>query len=251
MKSPSERSCRDSFDRFIANRLPDSVISWQEVAKKDEPPDFYLVADGTRYAVEVTQLMQKTNVGTRRPLPVKTVVNILKEFVAKEIESVARDGNYLHGAYLISFPKPVADFAGLKRALQGKLLTYIRSTQWLSEAPDKVIYESGRQRCTIRKTHDRESKVIMGGPWISKWEGEAVSDAGRLLESTLAEKEHKLRNIASPKVLLLHNQYQFADAEMYKSCIPSATSLSSFHTVFLVESNGRGSVLYSQDPKWG
>jgi hypothetical protein len=250
VKSPSERFCKNSFDRFIANRLPDSVVSWREVAVKDEPPDFYLIVDGTRYAVEVTKLMQKANVGTKRPLPVKTIRDLLKRFVGEEVESVARDGNYLHGAYSVSFSKPVDDFVSLKRAMQGELLAYIRSTQGLNEAPGKVVYESGRQKCTVRKTNDEESKVTMGGPWISKWEGEVASDVGQLLESSLTEKGYKLRNISGPKVLLLHNKYEFADAETYRSCIPSATTLTSFHTVFLVESNGKGFVLHSQNPKW-
>jgi hypothetical protein len=250
VKSASEEFCKDSFDKFLANLLPDSVMLWHEVEQRDEPPEFYLVVDGTKYAVEVTQLMQKVNVGTKKPLPVGTIRDLLQEFVADEIESVARDNDYLHGAYLVSFSKPIDNFANVKTMIQGELLTYIQSTQGLSNAPRKVVYKSAGQKCEIKKIHDRENKVMMGGPTILKWEGEALADVRQLLDSSLGEKEYKLRNISSPKVLLLHDKYHFADVEAYKSCISSITSLASFHTVFFVESNGKGLVLYSQNPKW-
>jgi hypothetical protein len=40
-KSPSEKFCKNSFDKFLNNRLPNSAISWDCVEQKDEPPDFF------------------------------------------------------------------------------------------------------------------------------------------------------------------------------------------------------------------
>jgi hypothetical protein len=250
MKSASEEFCKDGFDKFLKNLLPDSVISWDEVAKKDEPPEFYLFIDAKKYAVEVTTLMQKVSVGAKKPLPLGTVRDLLRKFVVDEVESVARDNNYLHGAYLVTFSKPIDSFANPKNIIQGELLTYIRATQNLSNAPGKVIYKCGRQKCEIEKTHDRDNKVVMGGPIISKWEGEILADVDQLLDKSIGLKEYKLKNISCPKVLLLHDKYHYADAETHKACISSIFSLGSFHTVFIVENTSKGSVLHSQNPKW-
>lgn len=67
--------------------------------------------------------------------------------------------------------------------------------------------------------HNEENKVIMGGPVISRWEGEALVEVKQLLDNRLGEKQYRLRNIADPKILLLHDKYYFADLEAYRACI--------------------------------
>ena len=250
MKSDSEEFCKDKFDKYLKNLFSHSVIVWEEVPQKDEPPEFYLLINGSKYAVEVTILMQKVNVGTKKPLPVRKIGDLLRNFVADEVESIARDDNYLHGAYLVSCSKPIDNFTNVKKMIQNELLAYIGATQGLNNAPSKVVYKYGRQECEITKRHDRENKVVMGGPVISKWEGTILAEAKGLLSKSIAEKEHKLRNISCPKILLLHDKYHFADFSVYKACILSIASLVSFHTVFIVENKGKGLVLYSQDSKW-
>jgi hypothetical protein len=249
-KSASEKFCKNSFDDFLRNLLPDSVISWACVEQKDEPPDFFLFVDGTKYAVEVTILMQKFDVGTKKPLPLGKIRDELEKFVLDEVKSVARDNNCLHGVYLVTFSKPIDSFTNAKTMIQNKLLTYIRATQGSGNAPGELIYKCGRQTCKITKVHDRDNKVIMGGPGDSKWEREVLADAYQLLDKSIEEKELKLRNISGPKVLLLHDQYIFGTVETYKACIPLISSLVSFHTLFIVGNNSKGLVLYSQDPKW-
>ena len=90
----------------------------------------------------------------------------------------------------------------------------------------------------------------MGGPYISRREYEALVEVKQLLGNRLDEKQYRLRNIAYPKILLLHDKYYFADLEAYKECISTAPSLQSFHTVFIVGSIIEGEVLYSQDLTW-
>ena len=112
-KSPSEKFCKNSFDKFLNNRLPNSAISWDCVEQKDEP----------------------------------------KKFIQDKVESVALHYGYLNGLYLVTFWKPIDSFTKVKTIIQNKLLTYIQATQGLTNAPSKLIYECGRQICKMTKVH--------------------------------------------------------------------------------------------------
>jgi hypothetical protein len=248
-KSASEKFCKNSFDEFLKNRLPNSVISWACVEQKDEPPDFFLFVDGTKYAVEITIIVQTVDVGTKEPLPIGKIQDELNKFIQDKVESAARDNGYLHGLYLVTFWEPIDSFTKVKTIIQNNLLTYIRATQRLSNAHSELIYECGRQICEITKVHDKDNAVLMAGPGDSKFKSEILANACQLLNRSIQEKEHKLRNISCPKVLILHNKDILCTVETYKACISSISSLVSFHTVFIVD-NSKGVLLYLQDSKW-
>jgi len=248
-KSASEDFCKNIFHEFLMKHLPNSAISWASVEQKNEPPDYFLFIDGTKYAVEITIIVETLDIGAKEPLPIGKIQDELKKFIQDKVESVARDNHYLHGLYSVKFWKPVHSFTTIKAIIQCKLLTYIRNTQTLSDSPSELIYESGRQICKITKIHDKDNAVLMAGPDDFKIESEVLADACQLLNKHIQEKEYKLRNISCPKVLLLHNKDNFCTAETYKACISLIPSRISFHSVCIVDSS-KAVLLYSQDPKW-
>jgi hypothetical protein len=250
MKSESEEFCKSSFEQYLKETTPASTIFWKEVDQKDEPPEYYLCLNGTKYAVEVTILIQKVDVEARKHLPVAIVRDLFAKFVANEIELVARNGNFLQGSYLVYFSKPIVNFARVKGIIKSEVLSYISATQAVSKAPAKIVYERARQKCVIEKLHSEENQVVMGGPVISRWKSDALVEVGQLLNDRLEEKEYKLRNINHPKILLLHNKYYFDVLGTYKPCISTLPSLQSFHAVFSVESPNVVQLLYSQRPDW-
>ena len=63
MKSKSEELCKSCFDKYLREQLPDSNVVWEDVEQRYEPPDFYLTIDNAKYAVEVTILILKADVG--------------------------------------------------------------------------------------------------------------------------------------------------------------------------------------------
>lgn len=250
MKSASEEFCKSCFDKYLRELLPDSNIVWEDVEQRHEPPDYYLTLNSAKYAVEVTILILKADIGTKKALPIGIVRDILRKFVIDDVETTAKENNILHGAYLVIFSKPITNFTSVKGGIQDALLSYICGTQGVSKAPSRVIYKSGRQECSIEKVHGDEDKVVMGGPIISRWEDEALIEAQQLLDDRLSEKEHRLRKISYPKILLLHNKYHLAEYEIFKKCISTSPFLLSFQAVFLVESNGKSFMLYSKDQVW-
>jgi hypothetical protein len=250
MKSESEEFCKDSFDKYLKKIIPASTIFWQDVEQKDEPPEFYLTVNSLKYAVEVTILMQKVDVGAKNLLPVGIVRDFLRKFVVDEVEAVARSNSFLQGSYLVRFTKPITDFANNKGSIQSELLSYISATQSVSKSPPKLVYKRNRQECLIEKLHNEENRVIMGGPVIGNRESEALVEVKQLLENRLDEKQYKLSKIAYPKILLLHDKYYFLDLDAYKASISTVSSLQSFHTVFIVSRDNEGQVLHSQNTTW-
>ena len=250
MKSESEKFCKNSFDKYLRKINPALSLDWTDVEKKDEPPDFYLSTNGVIYAVEATKLIQKVDVRAKKHLPVGVIRDLLERFVDDEVETVARKSGSLQGAYLVAFSKPITNFANVKSMIQSELLSYIAATQLATKAPVRVVYKENREECRIEKIHGEESKVVMGGPSMAEWKIEALVEAKQLLDERLGEKQRRLRNIGEPKILLLHNRYHFVDLENYEAVIAEVSSLPSFHTVFIVESNTEGRILYSQEPTW-
>jgi hypothetical protein len=248
MKSESEEFCKVSFDTHLRKIIPTSNLLWTEVAQKAEPPDYYLSVNDKKYAVEVTILIQKMGVGAKNHLPVGIIRDLLDKFVKEEVELVAREGGYLRGAYLVSFSKPITNFSEVKGQMKTQLLSYISETLTVSKASPKVIYKNSKEECKIEKLHSKDDKVVMGGPFILKWEGEVLAEAEQILNERLEEKKYRLRNICLSKILLLHDKYLFANRETYKACISEAPYIHSFHTVFVTGSLVEGEILFSHDP---
>jgi len=254
MKRRDEELCKTQFDAFLKTFSTAPQIIWKEVAQQDEPPDYYLLLGGTKFAVEVTTLMEKVSIGASSPLPHAVISRILQQFV-DEVEIIARLEGYLYGEYLISFPTPIDDFASVREGIQSKLLEYIRRTSSLETAPTKAAFErtvpqQRPQQCRIQKVSNKRDKVLSGGPVWVKWESDAAVDIYDLLNESLDTKADKLKYIEEPKILLLLDEYRFADPEMYMRCASQLSSLDSFHTLFVVQGGNRAFILHSQNPDW-
>jgi hypothetical protein len=197
MKRADEELCKIQFDAFLRKLFAPSEVSWIEVAQQDEPPDYYLLLDSTRFAVEVTTLLEKVLVGSGSPLPHAVITKILQDFV-DEVEATAKAESCLHGDYLVAFPTPIDNFATVRDEIQEGLLGYICDTGNLEIAPLKIIFEriisqQRPQQCAIQKVSNRLDRVTSGGPVWMKWEGDATIDLCSLLSESLKKKVNKLR----------------------------------------------------------
>lgn len=248
MKSLNEEFCKSKFDDFLKKvQASASIVCgvWQD---GDEPPDFYFTLDDIRYAVEITILTEKIAVGTFK-MPRVAIAHSLWKFV-DEVEQLARERHLLHGAYIVRFSKAIEDFSAVKDDIRIRLLGYIECTQAMEKSPGKTVFKRRRQSCIIEKLHTRSDRIHKAGPHNTKWGGEAETEICDLVEERLADKCYKLRNLALPKIALLYDSYHFAGSKMYKDCVYKLPSLSSFHTVFIVQSDSDGFILYSENLGW-
>lgn len=248
MKSENEEFCRSKFDEFIRENSSIASIRWEDVAQRDEPPDYYLSLDGIKYAVEVTILMDKLKVGNLKLSPLAVIASLWS--LVDEVEATAKRNHYLNGAYAVSFSRPIVDFSSIRDQLFDDLLAYVKATQNVSTAPEHFVLEQGAQKCAIQKLHDQKGYIGKVGPSGGKWEVEVAEEICTLLEERVSDKRHKLSKIIEPKVLLLYDAYHFANPEMYRSCLDSLAQLRFFNTIFVVPSNQAGWVLYSENSHW-
>lgn len=248
MKRADEEYCKSKFDAFLKRYVDPTAVVWEEVSQRDEPPDYFLHLHGVKFAVEVTTLMETIPVGTAA-LPEAAIIGSLWHLV-DEVERIAGSEGHLHGMYLVDFSRPIDGFRDVRHQIQSDLLDYIQATQGLSSAPEKTVFKQGNQWCRIRKLQDSPDKVVQAGPNRGKSEGDAAEDICNLLEERLVAKNHALRDIRYPKILLLCDSYHFASLDMYRDCISQLSLLASFHTVFVLQGNGDGFVFHSEDPSW-
>jgi hypothetical protein len=105
MKSPNEEFCKAQFTTFLTTASSQTSIIWDEGAN---PPDYDLTIDGVKYAVEVTALMERIQVGSIT-LPESGIIDSLWSLV-DEIEATAQKQNILTGSYVVGFLHPIVDF---------------------------------------------------------------------------------------------------------------------------------------------
>ena len=254
MKRADEELCKSQFDLFLKAVADPAGGTWEEVAQGNEPPDYYLLLDDVRFAVEVTTLMEKVSVGTSSLLPRGVIHRILKRFV-DTVQSVARADGFLQGNYLVSFPTPIDDFANIQDSLQEALLEYIRRNAGLNTAPQEIVFErkipqQRPQRCGIQKVNSNRDQVLMGGAMWFKWEGEVSQDVCQLLNHSLDVKASKLKDIADPWILLLLDSYVFADPGDYRESVSNLAAVGVFHTVFIVQGREQAFILHTKDSNW-
>jgi hypothetical protein len=244
MKSPTEEFCKSQFTAFLTSATSYSSVTWDD---GDEPPDFYLTSDSVRYAVEVTALMESIPVGAIT-LPEQAIINALWGLV-DDVAATAQAQHWLTGSYIVAFLQPIVDFRSVRNQIEQELLTYIRNTQHLDRAPEYLALDRGPQSVRIQKIHNQQDQIHKVGPSRGKSEGEAGLQICTLLGERLHDKDHKLRNIFLPKILLLYDSYRFATPAQCRDCVPNLSDRAGFHTIFIV----RGTddfILHTMNPQW-
>jgi hypothetical protein len=254
MKRSDEELCKAQFDSFIKQFFSPQRMIWEEIPQQDEPPDYYLLLGDTKFAVEVTTLMELVSVGTLSSLPRFQIVRFFEQFVGK-IEEIAKNEGYLRGYYLVSFSAPIEDFSAVHDKVRDRLLEYIRNTSHVETAPfqclfERVVPQQRPQECGIQKLGSRPVRIVSGAPVWAKWEGEAAEGIYSLLHEILNIKMHKLADIGEPIILLLLDEYRFADRQMFEKCIHRIPSPVHFHTIFIVQGQKGGFPIYSQNRDW-
>ncbi len=244
-KSEIEETCKRSFHAYLTTKLDREDVDWLD---GDEPPDYYLLVRGVKYAVEVTIVMEMVKVGSTQ----REWANIIDSLwgLVLEVEKESSNEGTLSGFYIVSFSQPITNFAKVRASIREGLLNYVRHTQDDSSAPSEVIFEQQGQTCTIEKSHNLSSNISVAGPITFGWKFDRQREACRLLQAVVTNKAHKLSQLMFPKILLLLNAYRLVDIAYYKECVPTLTSLADFHTVFIVEDEDRGYVLHTSGSDW-
>lgn len=247
-KRDDEEYCRQAFAEYLDIISVASQQVWNPVDRSNEPPDFELNLDGTKYAIDVTTLMEKVKVGDLSLTPIGITHSLWK--IVRNVEKEAREQGKLHGAYYVGFQSPVHNLSDVRDEIGNFLLDYFERTIDIDKA-EKVNLKIGyRQICSIAKVFNSETIVQIGGPRFVKWEGETNLPICSMLQEAINNKKHKLRTVKDPIILLLLDMYSFAESQAIKRCVSTLKGLGSFHSIFVAKLSGRHFMLWSVNPSW-
>lgn len=240
-KSKIEKFCKKTFQKFLKNNLNIKNINW-EVG--NEPPDYYLIINKRKYAVEVTTIMELVSLDNKK-FPILTISSALYDFT-KEIEQLSSEKDYLNGGYIILFKKPISNLKEYKDKIKENAINFIKETKEENKTRIYEIFEKIEEEVSIIKLTNERNFVDIGGPVRLKWHGEAMKEVKKILKERIITKSEKLLEIQMPKILLLLNQHLFLDLKDYKDLDVDVSYKQRFHTIFIVQNDGKGYLLYSQ-----
>ncbi len=238
-----EERCKNAFDTFLRLRYTVNNIVW---SGGDEPPDYYLELSGTKFAVEVTSVLEKAMLGNKNVDHLE-IDKSIKRFI-DDIQKDAIAEGFLNGAYIVRY-KPLRDFGKKKQAISTRIKDYLQRTKNVSLAPAEDIVGKGQLRWYIWKAHSKKS-YITRTTGDAKWEGEAANELCNLLNSALETKAKKLETISLPIILLLHDRFAWIDADKWRQYLTKLSYVDGFHTIFLVSEKSSNSILHSIESSW-
>ena len=242
-KHRGQEFARIAFHEYLLRQAKRESIQWEAVAP--DPPDYFLTLDGTRFAVEVTAMMEKMTIAGKPRSTVGISASLFK-FV-HEVENDARDSGILRGAYVLSVD--VLDELGTRWAdLKRSVLDYVNRTRDLESAPEKVLLENRPESWWIAKFGSHKNYIggLVGGG--GKWEGEANQDIHDLLAEAVATKSKKLSLVPEPAILLLLDAYHFADTAGWRQAVTDDVRNSRFCAIIRIRDNGSCQLLSYQEP---
>jgi len=243
-RSPSniEEFCKKSFHKFL--KKDDSIknIEW---CIGNNPPDYILKLKNKSFAVEVTTIMEKIEVG-KGSIGLVSIQKSLQRLL-DEIEKEALSQGILRGSYAVSFNKPVSDFRKERIAIKDALLNFIKETKNEQNTGEIRIYKKVDEKISVLKVDESPNRIYFGPALArAKWHGEAKQEALEIIQQIIDNKTKKLSKISLPKILLIYNHHSFMDLEDYKNFCISIERKQEFHSIFIVENVDKGITLCSE-----
>ena len=149
MKRADEEYRKDTFSIFLADRVGHGTFAWTEVPQKQEPPDYYLALCGTRFAVEVTTLMDEVAVGGTLQMPSAGINQALTK-LCKDMEGDLSKRNLLRGSYVLVL-QPIEDLRNARPFIEERIVQYVERTCDNKVAAPEVLLKQGRSRLSIKR----------------------------------------------------------------------------------------------------
>lgn len=240
-----ERTCKRSFNAYLCKKIKLEDICW---LTGDEPPDYYLIVKGVKYAVEATTIMEMIPLG-RSAFP-KAYIYFSHIDILHEVEERALGEGALKGTYAVFFSKPITNLKQSRDVIKVRLLNYVRRTRNDLFNGAEVIFKRQDEEVTVLKQHNKSAIIGIGGFARSKWEANARQEVLLLIQDRIKTKVEKLSMIKLPKILLLFNDHKFINIADYKDFVPKIKDIEKFHTIFVVENENSGDILYKSGSDW-
>ena len=219
---------------------------WIPKENRNVSPDIYLQILNTKYAVEITSILEKVKLGNRVIDHIEIDKSVM-EFVENIKEEAIKEG-VLQGAYTI-FYKPIEKIGKNKWVIAARIWDYLLRTKNMSSAPQEYVFGEGHNGWYILKHHSNKN-YLSRTTGDAKWKGESVNELCDLLNKTLERKVKVLRLISLPQILLVLDRFAWIDAKNWIQYRERLINLDKFHTIFLVSDKSGNSILHSVEKSW-
>ena len=255
MSTRREIFCANAFNRYLSCQPACALPYWTHVLKGQDPPDFFLSFDNKRYAVEVTstEIFREPSIGESHVIE-ETYEDTHRKIV-NSVNDIARTQG-LDGSYVITFHQPIAstDFQRVRKHLVKELLDLIsRSKTEAISWPEMVRYRD-RELCELFKLGEGEIRIFdaFSYDFVQTDSDEHRTFVTEILRQAVKNKKELIekKGIIEPAILLLLNTYGLADSETYKSCIEKIQERDMFCAIFVIQPNGSGCMVHSNEPAW-
>ncbi|RIK99937.1 MAG: hypothetical protein DCC71_19655 [Proteobacteria bacterium] len=204
---PEEEWAREQLDAHLRALIPAAQLEW---SAGSEPPDFFLQIGATRFAIEVSAMVDFIGAG-KSTLPEPTYYRSTQKLV-KDIEAEALARGVLKGLYVIWFdgalPEPRRD----ARCIRAGALAYITETQTGRRADQIDLLPDAAGLVSIKKVGDSAPLVSGGWNGDAKWESQIINNSHRKLGEKMDEKARKLAALTDPRILLVENALSLGPA---------------------------------------
>lgn len=203
-------------------------ILWREVEDEDEPPDYFLFLDDTKFSVEITTIVRNINIGNQE----KTTTGItaaISNFLNKIEQEVKTDGK-LNGKYVAVIP-PLSNFSTLRFQMKQSMFKYISKTKNDLEHERKNLLPLIDKKCFIKKVSNEGrsiEEVIDYGIETVKILNNQLDN---LIKNRIKVKNSRLENISYPKILLLIDNYNYSKTDLWKESVITSEYNDCFHTI--------------------
>ena len=184
-----EQFAREAFSRFLA-RAGRSFL-WRDGT---EPPDYFLQTDGTTFAVEITQVVEAVDVGSRT-ISYHGMSEALKRLTDR-LEEHAKSRGLLHGTHVIAL-SPIPDLAAQEATVTERVLRYLAETRALDTTPwTAIVSAPDPNTVAIRKASPAGAALceLIGSE--AKWGPDVVKEANALIHQAIMSKTERLKRLS-------------------------------------------------------
>lgn len=247
IKRYDEEVAKSAFTTFLRVQKGQRNVGWENVPQESEPPDYYVIIGGMRYAVEITGIFDQVEVNGNRYSSIGISAS-LKRFV-EELKTTAEKKGILTGGYAVAL-SPLSYFPQRREKLLLQLIDYIQRTQNMAYAEEEVIMTSGFEYVGIQKIDNQENYVEEIISYPPKWKSESIEELRSALRDRLQDKVYKLSKISEPVILLILDSFNYLDGRDWQDMVQQIEQSSRFHTICRIATPDKTFILTSNEQSW-
>lgn len=225
-----EMVCADALIHCLKYHYRCHDVEWEK--EENDPPDFWFVIDGERFAGEVTSIV--TN----------------QEYIARcmklkdAIYNSTLKNSFLIGTYVLRIkrqPKIPKETYSKYGDLVRKAESFICQTSNIISKVETCLIEDPEGKLYIKKVSCKWVKVGISFAPESQWGIDIIDELRKLIYKSVQEKRQKLEKKGIPAIcprmmLILYDAYGFCDVNDAQKALLGVPGYDWFHSVFWASS---------------